>query len=142
MQYVCDAGTFTWFRLETLGEAALESRDMEHAVERYFKEAHDEAVRSYVPPKSVRVIEQSIGRKDYVARVMPRFVTLRDNEGTALVTAMLPPDGKSERDLRPIIVGKNNADPYSMFGEAIGALARHLGMRLERQDCYPYARRR
>lgn len=142
MQYVCDAGPLTWFRIETLGEAALESRDMDHAVERYYKEAHDEAVRSYVPPKSVRVIEQSIGRKDYVARVMPRFVTLRNNEGTALVTAMLPPEGKTEREMRPIVVGRSNSDPYAMYGEAITALARHVGMKLDRMDCYPYARRR
>jgi hypothetical protein len=142
MQYVCDAGALTWFRLETIGEAALESRDMDHAVERYFKEAHEEAVRSYVPPKSVRVIEQSIGRKDYVARVMPRFLTLRDNEGKALVTAMIPPIGKTERDMRPIIVGRGNVDPYPTYGEAIATLARHVGMKLERQDCFPYARRR
>ena len=41
MQYICDAGVSTWFRIETAGEATLESQVMNHAVDRYFREAHD-----------------------------------------------------------------------------------------------------
>ena len=56
MQYVCDGvGTRTWFRLETAAEATSESRVMDHAVEKYFSQAHDQAVKSYVPPASARV---------------------------------------------------------------------------------------
>ena len=47
---------------------------------------------------------------------MPIFLTLRDGEGTALVTAMLPPAGKDERAFRPIIVGASNSDPYPQHG--------------------------
>ncbi len=36
MLYVCDAPPKTWFRIETTGEAALESRAMDHAVDKYF----------------------------------------------------------------------------------------------------------
>ena len=40
MQYVCDAAPKTWFLFETEGEAALESRAMDHAVEKYFLQAY------------------------------------------------------------------------------------------------------
>src|SRR5947209_4690498 len=91
MQYVCDASpTDTWFQIETEGEAALESRLMNHAVEKYFRQAQEQAIRSYVPPPG-RFIEQNIGLKTHVQRVMPRFLTLRDAEGNGLATAMLPP---------------------------------------------------
>jgi len=43
MQYVCDAPPKTWFRIETEGEATLESRTMSHAVEKYFKQAYEQA---------------------------------------------------------------------------------------------------
>ena len=85
MQYVCEAPPNTWFRIETEAEAARESRDMNHAVEKYFKQAHEQAARAYVPPKSGHVIEQSIGLKAHIQRVMPVFLTLRDGEGKALV---------------------------------------------------------
>ncbi|MBS0242993.1 MAG: hypothetical protein JSS20_12515 [Proteobacteria bacterium] len=140
MQYICDAGADTWFRLETLSEAQSESQLMDHAVERYFREAHEKAQRSYVPPAGGRFIEQNIGLKDFVARSMPVFVTLRNNEGKALVTGMLPPGGKSQPGFRPIIVGFSNSDPYPEHGTAIAALSRHLGLSLERERCYPYQR--
>lgn len=138
MQYICDASPDTWFRLETLAEAQAESRLMEHAVERYFREAHDKAVKSYVPPAGGRFIEQNIGLKDYVRKVSPMFLTLRNNEGTALVTAMLPPGGKSQSGFRPIVVGKANSDPYPAYGKAIAALGKHLGIALDRERCFPY----
>ena len=49
MLYFCDAGDLTWFRLENVGEASMESQAMDHAVERYFRRAYQEAVDSYVP---------------------------------------------------------------------------------------------
>lgn len=140
MQYVCDAPPDTWFRLETVGEAQEESRLMDHAVERYFREAYENAQRSYVPPSGGRFIEQNIGLKDYIQRTMPMFLTLRDNEGKALATAMLPPAGAPAKGFRAIIVGHSNSDPYPEFGDRIAALSRHLGIPLDRERCYPYQR--
>jgi hypothetical protein len=140
MQYVCDAPPDTWFRLVTVGEAAEESRLMDHAVERYFREAYEKAQRSYVPPPESRFIEQNIGLKDYILRTMPMFLTLRTNEGKALATAMLPPGGKAVPSFRPIIVGSANADPYPSLGSQIAALSRHFGLPLDRERCYPYHR--
>ncbi len=73
-------------------------------------------------------------------RIMPLFLTLRDGEGTALATAMLPSPGQVEPSFRIIIVGVSNQDPYPEHGTAIAALGRHYGMPLERARCYPYAR--
>jgi hypothetical protein len=141
MQFVCDApGNKTWFRIETEGEAALESRAMNHAVDKYFKQNHEQAAKTYVPPRSAPYIEQNIGLKAHIQRVMPLFLTLRDAEGTALVTAMLPPKGKDERSFKPIIVGFDNCDPYPEHGDAIRALGRHFGLTLDPARCYPYRR--
>lgn len=140
MQYVCDAPPKTWFRIETEGEAALESRAMDHAVEKYFRQAYEHAASSFVPPKSAHYIEQNIGLKAHVQREMPRFLTLRDNEGKALVTAMLPPKGQTERTFKPIIVGPGNSDPYVEHGEAIRMLGQHFGFTLDPMRCYPYRR--
>ncbi len=140
MQYVCDAPPYTWFRIETEGEAAQESRAMNHAVEKYFKQYHRDAAASYAPPKSAAVFEQNIGLKDHIRKAMPIFVTLRNNEGKALVTAMLPPEGYDEDDMRPIIVGFENSDPYVDHEDAIDALADHYDLILERSRCYPYSR--
>jgi hypothetical protein len=140
MQYVCEVPPNTWFRIETEAEAALESRDMSHAVEKYFKQAREQAAQTYVPPKSARYVEQNIGLNAHIQRVMPRFLTLRDGEGKALVTAMLPPEGSDEQDFRPIIVGSENSDPYPDYGEAIAKLGEHLGLTLDHAHCYPYRR--
>lgn len=141
VQFVLDVPPKTWFRIETLGEAALESQLMQHAVEKYFQQAFDEATASYAPPANRRYIEQSIGRTAHIQRTMPMFMTLRDSEGKGLATAMLPPEGESEAHFRPIIVGPNNADPFPEHGEAIAALGAHLGLKLEPARCYPYRRR-
>jgi hypothetical protein len=140
MQYVCDAGPKTWFRIETEAEAALESRAMNHSVEKYFRLAYEQAAKSYVPPRSAHYIEQNIGLKAHVQRVMPRFLTLRDAEGNALVTAMLPPQGQDERTFKPIIVGFENSDPYPEHEEAIEVLGEHLRLTLDPVRCYPYRR--
>lgn len=113
---------------------------MSHAVEKYFSQAYHEAAGSFEPPKSAAVFEQNIGLKSHIQRVMPMFLTLRDNEGTALVTAMLPPAGLTEEDMRPIIVGIENSDPYVAFEDAIEILADHFQLDLRRSLCFPYAR--
>lgn len=140
MRYVCDAPDGkTWFRLETEGEAIAESQVMQHAVEKFFCQEKAKAERSFTPA-SRNFIEQEIGLKAHVQRVMPLFLTLRDGEGKALATAMLPPGGQEDRNFRPIIVGAGNADPYADHGTAIRALADHLGLDLNRGRCYPYRR--
>ena len=140
MQYVCDAGPKTWFRLETEGEAQRESRDMDHAVGKYFRQSFADAQDSYVPPVTAHSFEQKIGLKDYIKRVMPLFLTLRDNSGATLATAMLPPGGKDERSFRPIIVGKSNSDPYPEHSEAIRKLGEHFKLTLDPVRCFPYRR--
>lgn len=140
MRYVCDAPNGkTWFRLESEGEAVAESETMRHAVEKYFRKEQERAARSFQPVSRVS-FEQEIGLKAHIQREMPLFLTLRDDEGNALATAMLPPGGVEERSFRPIIVGPGNADPYPEHGDAIRCLAQHFGMTLERTRCYPYRR--
>lgn len=140
MEYVCDAPHGTWFRLETESEAMQESVAMNHAVEKYFRRAYRDAHNSYVPAAGLSRIEQNIGLKSYIARTMPMFLTLRDNEGNALVTAMLPPGGKQRPNFEAIIVGNDNSDPYLHYEASVEALAMHIGMPLEADDCYPYRR--
>jgi hypothetical protein len=123
MQYVCEAPPKTWFRIETQAEADLEARAMNHAVEKYFRRAHEEAAKTYAPPRSAPVFEHSIGLKAHIARVMPIFLTLRDGEGTALATAMLPPAGVDEKAFTPIIVGVENSDPYPSTARRSGRWA-------------------
>jgi hypothetical protein len=140
MRYVCDApGGKTWFRIETEAEAAGESDVMRHAVEKYFRQEQDKAARTFHPLSQAR-FEQEIGLKAHILREMPLFLTLRDDEGNALVTAMLPRGGRDERGFRPIIVGFENDDPYPEHGEAIRALGDHFGLTLDRARCYPYRR--
>lgn len=140
MQYICDAPPKTWFRLETEAEAAAESKAMDHAVEKHFKQSYQMATRAYVPPATMHSFEQKIGLKSYIQKTMPLFLTLRDNTGAALVTAMLPPGGRDDRSFRPIIVGKSNTDPFQEHAEAIKKLGEHFGMSLDAQRCYPYRR--
>ena len=138
MRYVCDAPeTGAWFRIETQREAALESQAMSHAVEKHFTQAQERAATCYVPPPGP-FIERDIGLKAHIQRVMPIFLTLRDGEGNALVTAMLPPSGYDERTFRPVIVGRANTDPYPEHADAIKALGEHFGLVLDRSRCYPY----
>ncbi|MBI1186677.1 MAG: hypothetical protein GC206_04995 [Alphaproteobacteria bacterium] len=141
MQYVCDApGRATWFRFDTEAEAEDESRLMGHAVEKYFKRDLERARASYRPPDAAG-IERDIGLKAHIARSMPVYLTLRADDGEGLATAMLPPRGRNEAHFRIIIVGPENGDPYVRHAEAIAALARHYGLRLPRDACYPYADR-
>src|ERR1700730_7484089 len=140
MRYVCDApGGKTRFRIETEAEAKTESDGMRHAVEKFFRKEQEKATQSFQPASTV-YFEQEIGLKAHIQREMPLFLTLRDDEGNPLATAMLPPGGKDDRGFRPIIVGPGNADPYPEEGDAIRALAERSGLTLERARCYPYRR--
>ena len=140
MQFVCDAaGQTSWFRIETEAEAAQESELMQHAVEKHFRRAWEQASESW-RPGALPFVEQDIGRAAHIRRTMPLFLTLRDAEGTALVTAMIPAAGQGGGVLQPVIVGPSNADPYPEHGRAIEALGRHLGVSLDRVRCYPYRR--
>ena len=140
MEYVCDAPVGkTWFRIETDAEAAAESQIMNHAVEKYFRREMEKAARSY-RPTSASFIERDIGLAAHIKREMAIFLTLRDSEGNALATAMLPPRGESDASFRMIIVGPGNSDPYASQEEAIAALGKHVRLELPRERCFPYGR--
>jgi len=140
MEYICDApGDRTWFRLVTEGEAAAESEAMRHAVEKHFRRERERAAESFRPLTTV-FIELDIGKEAHIRRAMPLFLTLRDENGQALVTAMLPPGGKRDQDFGCIIVGPGNSDPYPDHADAIKALGAHFGLTLDRARCYPYRR--
>ena len=140
MQYVCDAaGQKTWFRIETEAEAARESELMRHAVEKHFRRAHEQASQAYTP-RSGPFVEQDIGRAAHIRRAMPVFLTLRDGDGNALATAMLPPPGRNNLSCSPMVVGPGNSDPYPEHRAAIEDLGRHFGLALDRGRCYPYGR--
>lgn len=140
MEYICDApGDRTWFRLVSEGEAVMESELMRHAVEKYFRREWEKAASSHRPLTSV-YIEQDIGKAAHIHREMPLFLTLRNGDGTPLVTAMLPPGGHRDRSFGCIIVGPANSDPYKHHAAAIEALAEHFDIPLDRAHCYPYRR--
>jgi len=140
MEYICDAPKDrTWFRLMTEAEAVNESLEMRHAVEKHFRREWERAAESFRPLTTV-FIEQDIGKAAHINRAMPLFLTLRDEDGKALVTAMLPPGGRADPSVGCIIVGPANADPYAKHADAVAALARHFDIALDRSDCYPYRR--
>ena len=130
MEYVCDApNDLTWFRVMTEAEAVAESEEMRHAVEKHYRRERERAGESFRPLSNV-FIEQDIGKEAHIQREMPLFLTLRDQEGNGLATAMLPPGGKNGGAC--IIVGPGNSDPYIDHDEAIQALADHCGGALNR----------
>ena len=140
MQYICDGPDGkTWFRLEDEMEAELESELMSHAVAKHFRRNLEDAKRTYRPTSPVS-FEQNIGLKAHLANTMALFLTLRNQDGEALATAMLPPRGEQNVRFQCIIVGKGNSDPYDEHGAAIEALAEHFDLPLHRRDCYPYRR--
>ena len=140
MRYLCDAPNGkAWFRIETEGEAVHESHLMSHTVEKYFRREREKAVQSW-RSKRPDAIERDIGLEAHVQREMPLFLTLRDGEGNALATAMLPPGGEDRSEFRIIIVAASNADPYPREDAAIAALGAHFGLTLDRDRCFPYRR--
>src|SRR6478736_5808195 len=73
MQYVCDAPKGkTWFRIETEGEAAHESRLMSHTVEKYFGREREKAAQSWHPERP-NAIERDIGLEAHVQREIAAF---------------------------------------------------------------------
>ncbi len=140
MQYVCDApGAATWFRFETEAEAEAEAALMAHAVDRYFRHFEAAARESFRGPRGAPSFEQAIGLKDHITRAMPVFLTLRADDGQGLATAMLPPRGRNQANFKIVIVGPANADPYIAHANAIAALGAHYGLKLPREECFPYA---
>jgi hypothetical protein len=138
MKFICDTPDGkTWFRIETEAEAHQESVLMDHAVEKHFRREKEGAIRTFKPASTV-YIEQNIGLDSHIQREMPLFLTLRDTGGNGLATAMLPPNGRDDPTFRIIIVGPRNSDPYVDHGEAIAALGRHFGLKLDREHCFPY----
>jgi len=130
MRYICEAPDgCAWFRIETVAEAEAESAAMRHAVEKFFRKAMAEATETYRPISTV-LFEQDIGLKAHIQREMPIFLTLRNDDGEPLATAMLPPGGRDDGGFTPIIVGPQNGNPYIDRGEAIAALAKHFGIAL------------
>jgi hypothetical protein len=127
----------TWFRLTTEAEAATESEEMRHAVEKHYRRERERAAESFRPLTNV-YIEMDIGKEAHIQKCMPLFLTLRDMDGKGLATAMLPPNGKGSGAC--IIVGPGNSDPYVEHEDAIQALGQHFGMTLDRGHCYPYRR--
>ena len=117
----------------------MSSRLMSHTVEKYFRREREKAVQSWRPERP-NAIERDIGLEAHVQREMPLFLTLRDREGNALTTAMLPPGGKDRGGFRIIIVAASNADPYPQQDAAIAALGAHFGLTLDRHRCFPYGR--
>jgi hypothetical protein len=141
MKYVCDApGRKSWFRIETEAEAERESMLMDHAVAKYFRSERDNAIRSYSPPSTTYSFEQNIGLQAHIQHEMPLFLTLRNAEGGALATAMLPATSRNRSNPKIIIVGKGNSDPYPEHEAAIQALGTYFGLILDRAHCYPYSR--
>ena len=131
MEYVCDApGQKTWFRIETECEAELEAQALQHAVDNHFRHARQQAAAAYRPAPTLRLIERDIGLGAHVRKTMPMFLTLRDREGSALATAMLPPPGKNADAYSPTVLGPSHSDPFATEREAIGALEKHFGLRL------------
>ena len=90
-----------------------------------------------IPRPSV-FIEQDINKEAHIRRAMPLFLTLRDQDGKALVTAMLPPKGKAGGGC--IIVGPGNADPYPEHVTPSPPWRSISESTLDRSSCYPYRR--
>ncbi len=121
-----------------------ESELMRHAVEKHFRRAYEQAWQAYRPPPGP-FVEKDIGREAHIRRAMPVFLTLRDGEGTALTTAMIPPQrqqaaGRDDVAICPMVVGPGNGDPYPEHGEAIRDLGEHFGLALNRSRCFPHGR--
>jgi hypothetical protein len=136
MQYVCDAPNGkAWFRIETEGEAVLESR-LSHTVEKYFRREREKAVQSWRPERP-NAIERDIGLEAHVQREMSLFLTLRDSEGNALATAMLPAGGKDRSGFRIVIVAASNADPYPQQEAAVAVLGAHFGSHTQSRPLLP-----
>ena len=132
MQYICDApGKKTWFRIESEGEAMAEAEAMRHSLDYRFRHERAAAIASYKPSDKLRPFERDIGLGAHIARTMPIFLTLRDNEGTPLATAMLPQNCSEDAPCASV-VGPEYGDAFRAEDAAIDALEKHYGVRLKR----------
>ena len=139
MKHICDAPDGkAWFRLETEAEAERESARMQHGVAVRFRRERARAVRSY-RPQPAAFAGRGLSLERHVRIAMPIFLTLRDREDAALVTAMLAHGNRVQPEAELIIVGKDETDPYPDHGRAIAALADKLGIDLDRTRCFPFA---
>jgi hypothetical protein len=131
MEFVCDApGGKTWFRIETEGEAAIETTDTNNPVETYFCDERKAAAKAYRPSPRLSFIERDIGLNAHLSRTMPLFLTLRDRAGAPLATAVLPPGGRDDARFLATIVAPDSGDPFPSQGAAIAALEKHFGLAL------------
>ena len=134
MQYVCDApGRRAWFRIETEGEASLEAQDMGHSLDYFFRHERDTATRAYAPLRTLSFIERDIGLSAHLTRTMPIFLTLRESDGTAVASALLPQD-PDQLSIAARVIGPGDNDAFREQREALQALEKHLGKKLRRQS--------
>lgn len=139
MKYICDVpGGRTWFRLESEAEAERESARMQHGVAVRFHDERARAIRSY-RAQSAASAGGSLPLERHVRIAMPIFLSLRDREDAALVTAMLAHGSPDHPEAELVIVGKGDTDPYPDHGRAIAALSDRLGIDLDRARCFPFA---
>ena len=135
MQYVCDApGKKAWFRIESSGEAALESAVMKNAIEVQYENTRRAAIQTYQPSSRLHFIERNIGLNAHIARTMPMFLTLRDGEGNHLANAMLPPCGRDDDTFASRIVGPGGMDALMDEAAAVEALERHFGLSIQNKE--------
>jgi len=129
MQYICDApGRKAWFRIESSGEAAIESAVMKNAIEVQYENTRRAAIQTYQPSSRLHFIERNIGLNAHIARTMPMFLTLRDGEGNHLANAMLPPCGRDDDTFVSRVVGPAGMDALTAEAEAVDALEKHFGL--------------
>ena len=127
MRYVCDVSErMTWFRIETDGEALLEAMATQIAVAYFFEEERRKALSSYRPRAELSFLERDIGLESHIQRTMPLFLTLRDNNGSALATTMLPLDGKDDGVFPVLVWGAGSVDAYELHTVALRALEKHF----------------
>ena len=132
MQYVCDApGGKTWFRIETESEAAIEQIETHNPVEAFYRDERKSAVQSYRPAPRLAFIERDIALSAHLSQAMPIFLTLRDCDGTALATAVVPPQGKPNGRFQSVVVAPDCGDPFPAQGAAIAALEMQFGVRFD-----------
>jgi len=139
MQYVCDAPKGkTWFRIETEGEAAHESRLMSHTVEN-ISAASGRRQSSPGVRSAQRDRARHRPRGPCTARDAA-FPHVARQGGQCTGYSDAATGGKDRGGFRIIIVAASNADPYPEQDAAIAALGAHFGLTLDRHRCFPYGR--
>jgi hypothetical protein len=111
---------------------------MRHALENHFVAERQRAVAKFRARPALTGIERDIGLDAYALRAMPLFLTLRDQEGMPLASAMLPQQTKEASPFRSTIVGPGYADAYAAHDGAIAALEKRFGLSLRRECHNPF----